>query len=209
MELDNFILRLFLLSLPGIITLYVFRMLKGKNANKKDWEDIFEIAVFSLLSYLLFYLLVEANNLVLSKNDKVVFLSALFNSNIQIYWPEIIWTSILGFILAFIISAADTYKIVNKIGRILKVTSRYGDEDVWEFFHNMKEVVWIYVRDHKYDLVYYGRVQLHSDTERERELLINDVEVYRNSDGEFLYSTKSIYLCRDKYDISLEVPITK
>jgi len=209
LELNNFVLRLIILALPGIITLYILRFLKGPNANKKDWENIFELLVLSLVCYLLFYCCVMVSNLIKGTNDEVVFINALFDEKIRIYWPEIIWVSLIGVCVAFFLSFVDTYKLINKFGRLIKVTKRYGDEDVWEFVHNLPEAEWVYVRDHKLDLIYYGFVQLYSDTEKERELLINDVDVYRNSDGEFIYSTKSIYICRDKYDLTIEIPNNK
>lgn len=206
MELNHFILRIVLLAIPGIITLYIYRSLKGKNANKKNWEDIFEIMIFSLINYSIFYLAVCANNYFHNKNDNIVFLNAILDEKIHIYWPEIIWTSAIGFINAFILSAADTFKIINKIGRLAKVTKRYGDEDVWEFVHNLDEIDWVFVRDHRLDLVYYGFIQLYSDSEKEREILINDVDIYSNSTGTFIYSTKSLYICRNKYDLTIEIP---
>ncbi len=65
------------------------------------------------------------------------------------------------------------------------------------------------MRDHKLDLVYFGWIEVFSDSEKERELLLRDVKVYSNTTGEHLYDASVIYIARDRYDLTLEVPMVE
>ena len=43
---------------------------------------------------------------------------------------------------------------------------------------------WYFVRDHKYDLKYYGAIKVWSDSEQDREFIMKDVSVFDNQTGE-------------------------
>jgi hypothetical protein len=61
MTLSSFLIRIIFLALPGIVGSILYRKLKGK-VSLKDWEDVLEILVFSLLSYALYGLGIEILN---------------------------------------------------------------------------------------------------------------------------------------------------
>jgi hypothetical protein len=52
-SLSSFLIRIIFLALPGIVGSIIYRRLKGKSS-LKDWEDVLEILLFSLLSYSLY-----------------------------------------------------------------------------------------------------------------------------------------------------------
>jgi len=142
--------------------------------------------------------------------DELTFFKAIFDENVSIVWGEIIIACLLGIPVAFIASVIHTYKLINFFGRLIRVTRRFGDEDVWDFFHNLPEEVeheWVFVRDHKTGLLYFGWIYAYSDSEKERELLMGDVDVYTNDEGEFLYKTEMLYLCRGRYELTIEIPM--
>ena len=68
---------------------------------------------------------------------------------------------------------------------------------------------WYVVRDHKEDLSFYGAIVFWSDEGPDRELIMADVDVFSNQ-GEALrlYSCKSMYICRNRDDISIELDPT-
>jgi len=37
-------------------------------------------------------------------------------------------------------------------------------------------------------------------------MILTDVDVYENATGKLLYRSKVIYLCRQRYDLTIEVP---
>lgn len=118
---------------------------------------------------------------------------------------EIGWACLIAVALAAIASCQHSNKWISRFSRLLHMSKRIGDEDIWEYFHESDKIVWVFVRDHKLNLIYYGAVAQYSDSERERELIIQDVSVY-TADTEHLYDTPALYVCRDKYDLSLELP---
>ncbi len=83
---------------------------------------------------------------------------------------------------------------------------RSGDEDIWYLFHDGQTREWVYVRDHRTNLLYYGSILAYSDSERERELILEDVDVYTNDTVERLYAVKTMYVSRSSHDLSIEVP---
>lgn len=188
------------LFLPGIVCHLLVRQLKGSK-EKKDWEHFLNILIYSLASYCVLGMLLNVTG-----KGRLVFWDAISTETAVLQWKEIVYASIVATVLAFVISGFYTYKLVNKVGRFLQITRRYGDEDVWDFFHNMHEVEWTVVRDHKLDLAYFGWIHLFSDSERERELLLRDVSVQDNATGKYLYDVEALYLSRDKYDLTIEIP---
>ena len=63
----------------------------------------------------------------------------------------------------------------------------------------------IFLRDHRFWPVYKGWIQLYSDAGPNRELLLNDVEVFDNASGARLYDVARLYVSRDQHEISLEI----
>lgn len=208
MSLSSFLIRIIFLALPGIVGSILYRRLKGKSS-LKDWEDVLEILLFSLLSYALYALAVAMLNGVGWSHLTVTAFQAFFDEKIPIPWPEMIIASGIGMPLAFIASTLYTYKILNRIGRVMGVTKRFGDEDVWSYFNNLYEAQWLFVRDHKLDLLYFGWILAYSDSEKERELLLKDVRVYKNSTNDFLYEVSRMYISRERFDLTIEVPLVQ
>jgi hypothetical protein len=205
MTLSSFLIRIIFLALPGIVGSILYRMLKGKTS-LKDWEDVLEVLLFSLLSYALYGLGIEFLNGIGWTHANVTSFQAFSDEKIPISWHEVLIASAIGIILAFIASALDTYKTINRIGRSLRVTKRFGDEDVWHYLNNIRNLNWVFVRDHKLGLIYFGWILVYSDSGKERELLLRDVRVYSNSTNDFLYEVSLMYVSRDHDNLTIEVP---
>lgn len=136
--------------------------------------------------------------------DPTVF-DQVFEDDKEIPWHEILWATSFGAVLSFLAAYCFTYKAVLRFGRRVRVTRRFGDEDVWTYFQELSGVEWVFVRDHKQDLVYYGWIQAYSDPGESREMLLRDVDVYDNTgEGNLLYSTPVLYLARAEGDLSIE-----
>lgn len=119
----------------------------------------------------------------------------------------IVVASLLSVLVAIVASYIDEYKIINKAGRLIKATKRFGDEDVWDYFNRSPDIKWVYVRDLKRDIYYYGWIQAWSDPYKDRELLIREVEVYKRSTAEFLYRTDVVYLSRKHDDLTIDADL--
>jgi hypothetical protein len=64
----------------------------------------------------------------------------------------------------------------------------------------------VFVRDHNEDLVYYGWLQVWSESGDDRELIMDDVEAISNETGATLYKVASMYVARDGPDLPIEIP---
>jgi hypothetical protein len=137
-------------------------------------------------------------------------INKIFSDQKSVKYYDILGATATSFILAFIISYLYRFNILNRIGQKIGATFRYGDEDVWHYFHRAPEIQknegWIFVRDHKCNLVYYGFISVWSESEKNRELILSDVTVYTNDEGIELYTSDHIYLSRNIDDLTIEVP---
>jgi len=210
MSLSSFLIRIILLVLPGIASSSLYRHLRG-HRTRKDWEDFLEILVFSFLCYTIYGLVGYALSLLYPADDPLAAFRALTNESVQIDKPvarAIVWALVIAVPVAFLASYIDEYKLINRFGWFIKATKRIGDEDIWDYFNRSPDIVWITVRDHKLDLNYYCWIEAFSDTGEERELLLREVEVYKNSTAEFLYATDVVYLSRKPDDLTIDADLS-
>ncbi|RCX10433.1 hypothetical protein DFR58_12925 [Anaerobacterium chartisolvens] len=207
MNFSVFVIRIILLLLPGIIGAKIYRKLRGKRT-KKDWEDYSEIFIFSVVSYVLLGIL-QSVNLVIHpfsfscKYSAITAFNAFVDEKAAINWDEVLFSVVIGIILAYIASYIYRFKIINRFGRLISATKRYGDEDVWDYLHNIPNIEWMVIRDHKINMYYYCWIKVFSETDEKRELLLGDVSVY-NADGQFCYDTKAMYISREYHDLTIE-----
>lgn len=164
-----------------------------------------EISLFALSSYAVCGVVLEL--VYWGQDQPLIALQALLDASVPIRWLEVLAASFVSLLLSVCASYIHQYKLINRFGQKIGATTRFGDEDVWEYFNNSPDVTeWVFVRDHKLGLVYYGWIQTYSESEQERELLLRDVEVFDNETNESLYSVPLMYVARGPYDFTIEVP---
>ena len=171
MTISGFLIRVVFLAVPGIVSYMLFRKLAGRTKREK-WEEWCQIILFSLVIYGTYSVAVWLCGFLGWCEGGLVFFEAALSENVDIEWSEIIIASLIGVPIAFIAAAIHTYKLINLLGQCIRVTRRAGDEDVWDGFHNLPdtpEYQWVFVRDHKTELVYYGWICAYSDSEKERD----------------------------------------
>lgn len=212
MSITSFIIRVAFLVLPGIIAAKIYQQLTGKIIDK-DWKDWSNILLFSLVSYTIygfFITLIQPGNEQPHKSsvENVQNFQALFNENIPIVWNEIVCSCIIAIIVAYLASLLFyKHKLINKLGKWFKVTNRYGENDVWDYFHNLDDSVqWVTVRDYNHDLCYFGRISIFSESGQERELLMQEVDIYVNSTGKKINTVSMLYISPGIHDLNIEVP---
>ena len=127
----------------------------------------------------------------------------LSNSN-EIPYSDVIGASIFSIILGFLATKIDSSKIINKIARRLKISFKYGDENLYTYFLNSPETEWVYVRDITNSLTYLGSVKAFSETSEFKEIVLEQVIVYSYPNSEELYDLERIYLCLPKERIIIE-----
>jgi hypothetical protein len=211
MDLTTTVVKIAFFALPGFVACNIYRKLQGPS-EKKQWEDFVEVLVFTVTSYLLYAvisgLLFRIPETQAATDNSLVSgtpILWLIKPDQELRWQDPLWASVAGLFLGFVASYINRLKIVNRLGKFLRATSRYGDEDVWEFYNNSPETPeWVVVRDHKAGLAYYGAIIVFSDSGRDRELILSDVTVFDNDDGKQLYEVARTYLCRKPEDLTIE-----
>lgn len=204
MKIDLLILQVALLFLPGLI----WARLDARYASKSkpsDVEFFLRAFLFGLASYAVTFIVY----MLFGWEFNVVNLGDVGTQPVVTHdiLKEVLAATGIGFILAVIWIYLASYKILWNILRLIGATKRYGDEDVWDFTFNSREAVveYVHFRDFENKLVYAGWVSTFSETEKLRELVLRDVQVY-DFEGQLQYETPLLYLARQPENIHIEFP---
>jgi hypothetical protein len=206
MPINAFIFKLLIVLIPGFVCFSIVRKIAVyRRDSKKDFgfREIIIVIVYSLIICMFYDLILILVNS-LAEKEYPFTLSKLVD--VEMYTAmELALLCFIAIISGYLFSIFETRKLINKIAMSLKITNYYGDTDVWTSFCANKSTNWIYARDHKLDLIYYGLLEQYSDPGEERELIITNVMVF-SKDGEFCYNCPRMYVCRQANDITLETP---
>lgn len=212
MEVSALLIRLIVLALPGIIAFLIYSKLIRKKT-RKDWEDILRIVAFSMLSYFILFVGIQFRNYF--ANTKYIFITydSLFNESIAIPALEVFLSILISIFLAFIFAFHSERKTINKLGVFFNGTKQISQDDVWEDFLESASGRWVFVRDEVRQLIYLGYAKYYSESEKNRELVLGDVEVYDNTyemendkQSHFLYELDKIYISRNVDQLTIELP---
>jgi len=208
-QVDAFIFKLLLLSIPGFLAFTIYKKIavyRRESKSQFGFSGAFIVIICSLASCILYDLFVIFINMIF-KTDYATTINNFIN--VKMYTAiELAILCIIAIVLGFLFSLFESKMIINHIAFRLKITEYYGDTDVWTSFCANKDTWWIYVRDHKQKLTYYGYLEQYSDPGEDRELLLTDVQVF-SEDGEYCYSCPIMYICRQSDDITLEIPVNR
>ena len=224
MEPTQFVIRIALLALPGVLGSKLYRKLRGRT-QKKHWEDFLEIMVFSLASYTICGVFMAWHSkathmekitprLAASQPTSepapwtgISSFKAFCDASQPLVWKEILAASGIGIALGILAGYVHNFSLVTRFGRLIRATKRTGDEDIWQTFCDSPQVRWVFVRDHQLNLMYYGFLRHYSDSGKERELTLENVEVFTNDTAEPLYSSAAMYISRPSHQLTVEIPI--
>ena len=211
MAITELTIRLIILLIPGIIaTLRVERLTVHAR-----WSH-FRFVIYSILlggtSYLAIQIIYYFCGLFNYLRDgfyvpiRLKFWESLFDACIPISIEEVILTCIFSIIFGFIITKFNQTKCLQFIARKLHISDKYGEENLYSFFLDENYIYCVWVRDKLHGLTYEGLVESFSESETVRELVLNDVKVYRYDDSEFLYEIPAVYLSYPIGILNIEVP---
>ena len=206
MEFSEFALRIVLLFLPGLIAFY---LVVDKLTAHRPFKP-HAIAIYSLLlgfySYVIYAVVLDVIRPAGSPQAKVSFIEALTDPKASLDLFEIIVVSAFAIPLGLVVTFAINHSWLHRCARVLHVTRKFGDLDVWSYVMNSDVEPWVVIRDREYDLMYEGWIEAFSDTSERDEILLRDVRVYRNSTAEQLYDTPALYLPRRRNTMTVEFP---
>jgi len=206
MQIDAFVFHLIVAIVPGYVSFVVFRHIKivGKSdSNQKDWISFLSIFIFSIIDIIILqffhYVYEDCHGYLhtdITKN--------LYDPNSFFSFIDLMYLIIIGLFVGMIAAQLYNKKIIYKLAKFLSISVSYGEEDVWTMTVGAEEIDWVYVRDHDLEKVYFGHIEKYSDTNAERELTLSQVTVFDNISGKELYSAPRLYICRDKYKLTIE-----
>ena len=202
MNISEFAFNLLLIFFPGIICAYMIDMF----TNHREWTQ-FQFVINAFLlgfgSYLLYAAVVYF--FAPEKIDSINFLNALSEGKAKISLKEILQVSAVSAVLAVVIIVINTHKLHFRLFQTLKITKKFGEQDVWGFLMNSTSTEWVTVRDSENNIMYDGSVRVFSDNSKEAELLLENVSVYKNDSGKHLYDIHAQYLSLNRDKISIEI----
>lgn len=194
MDVTEFGLRLILLFLPGIICASLVDALTT-HPPRTQFRFTLRALILGVASYGILALFLP----------NLSFFAALSDLEVVPSLVEAGYASIVALGMAVALTYIANYKIHFKIAHKLRLTKRFGDQDVWSYLFNSPDVEWITVRDHKRNLVYDGRVRFFSEDSKNAELYLQDAKVYDNASGEFLYDVAGMYVSLERTDMTIEL----
>jgi hypothetical protein len=205
--MDLFILQLLIIFVPGMVWERIDAQY-GRDRVILQWDILRRTFVFGLAAHSITFFLYWCVSLrfvgwefqLFELKKDSTFLDARSFRQIGV-------ASAVALVFAILWLYATRYKWITRALQAIGATRRYGDEDVWEFMFNSgrAEVEYVHLRDFDKRIVYAGWVEIWSESERRRELVLRDVLVY-DFDGHLLFDTPHMYLAREKGDMDIELP---
>lgn len=201
--------------LPGLIASVICDKIVVHSVRWDGFKYSIYSFLFGICSYLLLQMLIYAC-LATSKIDIAPFTidkpilgvwSIIGNQKSQISLLEVTLSTALSPLVAIIAAGIINFKILNKLAQKLKVSSKYGDENLFSFFLNSKEVSWVYVREKGAGLTYCGHVVSYAESDKIQELVLSNVKVFDYETSDELYETSLIYLSKSVGAFTIEVPM--
>lgn len=209
--MTQLVVSIVVILLPGIVA----TIISDKLTSHSKW-DSFKFGLYALVlgvfSYGILQFLVYIYNVLqsltingLNWQHLNIWNSALSGGQNISAW-EVCSAFLLSVPVAFIASWIINHKVFNKIAQRIKISNKYGDENLFSYYLNSKEVNWVYVRDSDKDLIYQGRIVKFSENEKVHEIVLADVSVYADAEGEpeLMYEIPTIYLCKECGKFSIE-----
>jgi Family of unknown function (DUF6338) len=200
--MDIFILQIAIIFVPGMIWERIDALFALKGT-PSQFDIVRRSFVFGLVAYILtygfyvllgwpfYFLRIDKDQPILNEN---LFGEIAFATGIA---------TLCGVFYIYIVN----YKVLYRVMRSIKVSKRYGNEDVWDYTFSSwdADVEYIHIRDFEKKVTYAGWVELYSESDKTRELVLRDVIVY-DFDGNQLFETARVYLARKVDNIDIEFP---
>jgi hypothetical protein len=204
MKVDLLILQLAVIFLPGIIWARLDATYAAK-VRPSEVEFFLRAFLFGLTTYAAEFVVFTAVGRPFRMADLAdAATRAVVDRDVL---AEILWALVIGVTLAIAWLYFAKYKILTRFLQTIGATKKYGDEDVWDFTFNSRDVAveYVHFRDLEHKFVYAGWVNSFSESDKVRELVLLDVIVY-DFDGGELYRTPRVYLARPPDAIHIEFP---
>ena len=120
--------------------------------------------------------------------------NAVTDDNPDVPVIELAMAFVLSIPVSFFAAFTINHKLFNKAAQWMGVSTKYGDENLFSYYLNAKEIDWIYIRDKENEITYQGRIVSSSETDGMQEVVLSEVPVFRYVDSAELSSVPTVYL---------------
>jgi hypothetical protein len=195
-----------LLILPGAIAILIVEAL---TVHKK--LDAFRFTLYMSVLGFIAYLARQTPSIIAAyiyhtpSYKLLSFWGAISGKTTAIDWSEIFTTCLIAIPVGLVASSLIQYKALNRFANLIKLSGKYGDENLFSYFLSAKETNWVWVRDNKQGVTYYGKVEYYSETDSMKEIVLSEVSVYRSEDSAFIREAPYIYLSFAPNDFIIEL----
>ena len=118
------------------------------------------------------------------------------SQNLSIDLWEVDYATLAAPVVAGIATLINNNKLLNRFFRLIHVSHKYGDENLFSHYLNKRDVQWVYVRDPSTCQTYEGKILQWSETDHLQEIVLGDVTVYNYETCDRLYDLPSMYLAK-------------
>jgi len=200
MDVSEFTLKLILLLIPGGVASIIFEKL----TIHKSWEP-FKFVTYSIMFGGFTYFLA---GLTIDKWLNFHYLNNFWTDlqSKSINYNFILEAVCVAIIIGLVSAGLDNYKIINKLGKRLRLTTKYGDENLYSYFLNAKNITEVYVRDLERNITFHGLIDSFSETDEIKEIVLRDVKVYDYTTSAWCYNLDKVYISKPKDNLVIEIP---
>jgi hypothetical protein len=210
MEITDLTLKILLIITPGILGMLITRYLTTHKEFSAfyfliySWIFGFSIYGFMELGSIGIHYYENGNFDSYKIPSLKIWLSLVNNGALET--KEILLAIVISIPAGFLLSFLLQHKLLIRFAQFSTISNRFGDDDVWNFILNSKNIDWIYLRDYTNSLVYRGQIQAFSDPDKKKEVLLYNVTVYGLQNSVEYYSMQAVYLDLTEIKFSLEIP---
>jgi hypothetical protein len=200
MEISELTLKLIIILIPGAIATRIYQ----KITIHDKWTSFQFIAnsiLFGSFSYLATEIFIDQ---VYNDTRLVAFWSDLQGSDVP--YDIVLKACLFGVGISLLVSAIDHFKLLNWFAKKIRISNKYGDENLYSYFLNAKNVNEVYIRDLDNNTTYHGMIDSFSETDETCEIVLWDVVVYSNDPFKEVSKLDKVYLSRLKTSITIELP---
>lgn len=210
MPLNDTVLALVLTFIPGILCYGVASSLAVKR--ERNIITIFlQIFMYGVAAYLILALFCQdfpkaAAELHVNAGD-IPLLNPSHIGKSVLDPLTITAASVVAVVLGLMIAVNVNLSLLMRLCRRMRLTNRFSDPDVWSFVLNSKDIDnWAIIRLPSRGLIYQGYVRAFSAGDKERELVLTQVQVFDYTTAEQLGDEVPImYISLEKENLLMEL----
>jgi len=196
---------------PGLIATIICDKIAVHSARWRSFKYSVYSFIFGVMCYAALQLICwigqNAMNLVVGTSQEPIRLhvwSLVVSQQTDIHLWEVFWASLMAPVIAAIATVINSRKLLTRIAQRLRISQKFGDENLFSYYLTSNEIQWVYIRDPSVNQTYEGRVWAYSETDNIQEIVLSEATVYEYESSKKLYSLPTVYLARPTGTFAIE-----